>query len=235
RMILTGLLLGAVLGYVLQRSRFCVTGAFRDLYLTRSTRYFTPFLLAIAIQAVGVAALAGVGVIAPEPASFAPLAVIGGGLIFGVGIIMAGGCATGTYYRAGEGLIGSWVALIFYALFAAVMKYGPLGGFTEAARSRTVADATLQETLGVSVWVPVIAFSAIVAALVVRERRRAAARPSVRLPARRTGLGHYLADIPWSPWAGGVLLGLIAIAAWVLSTAAGRNGGLGITTPSAKI
>ena len=30
-MILTGLLLGAVLGYVLQRSRFCVTGAFRDL------------------------------------------------------------------------------------------------------------------------------------------------------------------------------------------------------------
>ena len=234
-MILTGLLLGAVLGYVLQRSRFCVTGAFRDLYLTRSTRYFTPFLLAIAIQAVGVAALAGVGVIAPEPASFAPLAVIGGGLIFGVGIIMAGGCATGTYYRAGEGLIGSWVALIFYALFAAVMKYGPLGGFTEAARSRTVADATLHETLGVSVWVPVIAFSAIVATLVVRERRRATARPSLRLPARRTGLGHYLADIPWSPWVGGVLLGLIAIAAWVLSTAAGRNGGLGITTPSAKI
>ena len=234
-MILTGLLLGAVLGYVLQRSRFCVTGAFRDLYLTRSTRYFTPFLLAIAIQAVGVAALAGVGVIAPEPASFAPLAVIGGGLIFGVGIIMAGGCATGTYYRAGEGLIGSWVALIFYALFAAVMKYGPLGGFTEAARARTVADATLHETLGVSVWVPVIAFSAIVATLVVRERRRATARPSLRLPARRTGLGHYLADIPWSPWVGGVLLGLIAIAAWVLSTAAGRNGGLGITTPSAKI
>ena len=234
-MILTGLLLGAVLGYVLQRSRFCVTGAFRDLYLTRSTRYFTPFLLAIAIQAVGVAALAGVGVIAPEPASFAPLAVIGGGLIFGVGIIMAGGCATGTYYRAGEGLIGSWVALIFYALFAAVMKYGPLGGFTEAARARTVADATLHETLGVSVWVPVIAFSAIVAVLVVRERRRATARPSLRLPARRTGLGHYLADIPWSPWVGGVLLGLIAIAAWVLSTAAGRNGGLGITTPSAKI
>ena len=234
-MILTGLLLGSVLGYVLQRSRFCVTGAFRDLYLTRSTRYFTPFLLAIAIQAVGVAALTGMGMLAPEPASFAPLAVIGGGLIFGVGIIMAGGCATGTYYRAGEGLIGSWVALIFYALFAAVMKYGPLGGFTEAARSRTVADATLHETLGVSVWVPVIAFSAIVATLVVRERRRATARPSLRLPARRTGLGHYLADIPWSPWVGGVLLGLIAIAAWVLSTAAGRNGGLGITTPSAKI
>ena len=62
RMILTGLVLGAALGYVLQRSRFCVTGAFRDLYMARSARYFVPFLLAIAIQAVGVAALTGMGV-----------------------------------------------------------------------------------------------------------------------------------------------------------------------------
>ncbi|AXK47021.1 YeeE/YedE family protein [Brachybacterium saurashtrense] len=234
-MIVTGLLLGALLGYVLQRSRFCVTGAFRDLYMTRSTRYFTPFLLAIAIQAVGVVLLTGAGVIAPEAAQFAPLAVIGGGLLFGIGIVMAGGCATGTYYRAGEGLIGSWVALIFYALFAAVMKYGPLQGFTESARARTVGDATIQETLGVSAWVPTIAFSALVAVLVVRQVRANAGRTAVRLPARRSGLGHYLADIPWNPWVGGVLLGLLAIAAWVLSTAAGRNGGLGITTPSAKI
>src|SRR5690625_690536 len=235
-MIITGLLLGAVLGYLLQRSRFCVTGAFRDIYLSRSTRYFTPFLLAIAIHAIAVAALPRAGVLAPEPATFAPVAVIGGGLLFGVGIIYAGGCATGTYYRAGEGLIGSWVALIFYALLASVMKYGPLGAFTDAARSRTVADSTIHQTLGVSVWVPTLVFAAIVGALVVRQVRRSAGKKKVAaLPARRSGIGHYLADLPWSPWVGGVLLGLIAIAAWVLSTAAGRNGGLGITTPSAKI
>ncbi|WP_114853516.1 YeeE/YedE family protein [Brachybacterium sp. YJGR34] len=234
-MILTGLLVGAALGYVLQRSRFCVTGAFRDLYLTRSTRYFTPFMLAIAIQAVGVAALTSAGVLAPEAASFAPVAVIVGGLLFGIGIIFAGGCATGTYYRAGEGLIGSWAALIFYALFAAIMKFGPLGAFTEAARSRTVGEATIQDTLGVSHWVPTVIFAGLVTALVVWQVRRNAGRPRAALPARRTGLGHYLADIPWSPWVGGVLLGLLAIIAWVTSTASGRNGGLGITTPSAKI
>lgn len=235
-MILTGLLLGALLGYVLQRSRFCVTGAFRDLYLTRSTRYFTPFLMAIAIQAVGVAALAGVGVIAPEAAPFAPAAVIGGGLLFGLGIVLAGGCATGTYYRAGEGLVGSWVALVTYALLAAVMKLGPLASFTEGARGATVGPATIQETLGVSVWVPTVVFSILVGALIVRDVRRGRGRRRVAaLPARRTGLGHWLADVPWSPWVGGALVGLLAILAWVLSTASGRNGGLGITTPSAKL
>lgn len=236
--ILTGLLLGAALGYVLQRSRFCVTGAFRDLYLTRSTRYFTPFLLAIALQAVGVALLTAAGVLAPEPSGFAPLAVIGGGLVFGLGIILAGGCATGTYYRAGEGLVGSWAALGLYALTAAVMKFGPLGSFTEAARAQTVGPATIQETLGVSIWVPIAVLVAVVAVLVVRRVRAARRRPARRgatLPPRRTGIGHYLADVPWSPWVGGVLLGVLAILAWVLSTAAGRNGGLGITTPSAKI
>lgn len=35
-MILTGLLIGAVLGVVMQRGRFCVTGMIRDIFLQRS-------------------------------------------------------------------------------------------------------------------------------------------------------------------------------------------------------
>lgn len=240
-MVLSGLLLGALLGYLLQRSRFCVTGAFRDLAMTRSTRYFTPFMVAVAIQGVGVAALTGAGLLTPQAETFAPLAVVVGGLLFGIGIVMAGGCATGTYYRAGEGLIGSWAALGTYALTAAIMKFGPLGGVTKELRAQTIGDATVQDSLGVSIWVPVTVLVMAVGALVVRDVRREraarAARPTVgvRLPARRSGLGHWLADVPWSPWVGGIGLGVLAILAWVLSTASGRNGGLGITTPSAKI
>ena len=64
--ILTGLIVGAVLGFILQRGRFCITGAFRDLWVSRSWRWFTAFLLAIAVQAVGVAVLTGTGSITPE-------------------------------------------------------------------------------------------------------------------------------------------------------------------------
>ena len=51
-MLFTGLALGVALGFVFQRGRFCVTGAFRDVWLSRSTRWLTAFGLAIAIIAL---------------------------------------------------------------------------------------------------------------------------------------------------------------------------------------
>lgn len=115
-MLISGLILGLILGFIFQRGRFCVTGAFRDVWLSRSTRWFNAFLLAIALQSVIVVALAGLGIVSPEVDKFAPFAVSIGSLLFGVGIVLSGGCATGTYYRAGEGLVGSWIALVLYAL-----------------------------------------------------------------------------------------------------------------------
>ena len=96
RMIFTGLIVGALLGVVLQRGRFCVTGMLRDIFLLRSWRTFTALMIVIAVHAVGIAVLTGVGVISPEYPTFAPAAVVVGGLLFGMGIILAGGCASGT-------------------------------------------------------------------------------------------------------------------------------------------
>ena len=129
-MLITGLIIGAVLGLVLQRGRFCITGAFRDLWVSHSSRWFTAFLLAITIQALGVSLLTFLGVIAPEAPKLSVIATVLGSFLFGVGIVLAGGCATGTYYRAGEGLVGSWFALVAYALFAAAAKTGFLSPAT---------------------------------------------------------------------------------------------------------
>lgn len=106
-MLFTGLLVGAALGLVLQRGRFCITGAFRDLWVSHSPRWFIAFLLAIAVQALGVALLTALGVIAPEVPRLSVIATVLGSFLFGAGMVLAGGCATGTYYRAGEGLVGS--------------------------------------------------------------------------------------------------------------------------------
>ncbi|HHV21188.1 MAG TPA: YeeE/YedE family protein [Propionibacterium sp.] len=232
-MILSGLALGIVLGFVLQRGRFCVTGAFRDVWLSRSTRWLTAFGLAIAVQAVLVQFLLGAGLIEVSVPQIAWLAVAGGSLLFGVGIVLAGGCATGTYYRSGEGLIGSWIALIFYALLASVMKYGALQSFNDAARADRSELTTIHASLGISPWILVGLLAAVVAWAITRQRSQRVAT----LPAKpgRSALVHRLVGKPWSPYATAITVGVLAAIAYPLSNATGRAAGMGITTPSANI
>jgi len=79
---------------------------------------FVALLLAITVQSIGFFLLKEIGVLNVDPAeNFAFLAVLIGAFVFGIGIVLAGGCATGTWYRAAEGLVGSWVALFTYILY----------------------------------------------------------------------------------------------------------------------
>ena len=89
-----GLIVGLLLGFVLQRGRFCVVGAYRDLLLARDGHMFLATMIVIAIQAVGVYALAANGVITIQAGAFPWLGTIVGGFIFGIGMVLAGGCAT---------------------------------------------------------------------------------------------------------------------------------------------
>ena len=93
-MILSGLAVGAVLGIVMQRGRFCVTGMLRDIFLQKTWRTTVALFIVISVHALGIAALTSLGVITPSYGNFATVAVIVGGFIFGLGIILAGGCAS---------------------------------------------------------------------------------------------------------------------------------------------
>lgn len=229
-MILTGLAVGAVLGAVMQRGRFCVTGMLRDIFLQRSWRTFVALLIVIAVHAVGIAALTSTGVISPDYRTFAPVAVIVGGFMFGIGIILAGGCASGTWYRSAEGLVGSWIALAMYALSAAAMKTGALSGFNDWMSSYDTGLTTIPAALGVSPWWFVAALTLLTVVLTRHFLAREAKLPK---PAR---LGNQSAwKKPLHVYAAGALIGLIGVIAWPLSAAAGRNDGLGITTPTSNI
>lgn len=232
-MIISGLVVGAILGFIFQRGRFCVTGAYRDLFTAKSSRWFTAFLVLVSVHSIGIFALVEAGLIRLEFPPFAWLATIIGAFLFGIGIVLAGGCATGTYYRAGEGLVGSWIALIMYALFAAVAKSGPLRGMTESIRGVTADVSTLYQTLGVSPWL-LVAVLAVAVGLAVR-RQLARRKPLATLPPQRTGIAHLLLERRWNPFVTGALIGVMATIAWPFSAATGRNDGLGITTPSAHL
>lgn len=232
-MLLTGLGLGVILGFVMQRGRFCVTGMIRDIFAQKSWRGFNALLIVIAVHAVGLAALGTAGVIDAQADTFAPLAVVVGGLVFGMGIILAGGCASGTWYRSGEGLVGSWIALVMYAVSAAAMKAGVLSGFNDAMGAWSLESTSVQDSLGISVWWLAIPFAAFVAFLTARFLQQENARPKMaQLKPKKTGLAHLLAEKPWHFYSTAVIIGVLGVVAWPLSAATGRNSGLGITTPT---
>lgn len=231
---ISGFLCGFLLGFVLQRGRFCMVSAYRDVYLVKDNRLFIATLIAIAVQSIGVYGLFSLGVIKIAEVPFTWVAAIIGGFLFGIGIVLAGGCATGTWYRAGEGLIGSWIALFGYMVGSATTKFGALKPVHDILTASTLKDEYIYQTLGISPWALITIFSAITVFVVWRHLKKPSI-PLPTLPARKKGLAHILFEKRWHPFVTAILVGFIATLAWPLSEATGRIYGLGITTPSGQL
>ena len=113
---------GLLFGYILQRSRFCFTASMRDPYLTGSTSLTRAVLTAFAITTIGFAAIkygAFVkGLPIPGQSYIVPvsLATAAGAFMFGIGMVIAGGCASGTLMRVGEGFQMQIVSLFFFVI-----------------------------------------------------------------------------------------------------------------------
>jgi len=90
-LILSGLIVGLLLGVVLYRGDFCMHSALREIAARRPGRSVRAYLVALAVQLLAVNALAGLGwLVVPIP----PVAAVGaalGGLIFGIGMVLAQG------------------------------------------------------------------------------------------------------------------------------------------------
>ncbi|MEJ7174776.1 YeeE/YedE family protein [Staphylococcus caprae] len=233
-MIISGLIVGVLLGFVMQRTRFCLAGGFRDMYVQKSNKMFYALLVAITVQSIGLLILTSFGAIKVPTHTFPVVGTIIGSFIFGIGIVLAGGCATGTWYRAGEGLIGSWVALILYAVTSAITKTGVLLPLMNVINRPTNVNASVSHSTGIPNWVLVLILTVITITLVVRTIRK----PKVMVPKlkqKHTGIRHYLFERRYHPFVAGIVVGLIALLAWPMSESTGRPYGLGITTPSANL
>lgn len=233
-MIISGLIVGLLLGFVMQRTRFCLAGGFRDMYVQKSNKMFYALLIAISVQSIGLLILTSLGLLTVPSHTFPVIGTVIGSFVFGIGIVLAGGCATGTYYRAGEGLIGSWIALILYALTSAITKTGILSPVLNFINKHTNVNASMSETLHIPHWILIVILAIITIYFVTKTLRK----PKVAVPKLKqkyTGLRHYLFEKRYHPFAAAIAVGLIALLAWPMSSSTGRNHGLGITTPSSNI
>jgi len=109
--ILSGLIIGAVFGFILQRGQFCMNSAFRDTLFMKDFTMFRAYLTALVIMVIGANILEEMGAIVLKRQTLYPLANIIGGYMFGIGMVLAEGCGSGILYRTGEGLLSAWVAV----------------------------------------------------------------------------------------------------------------------------
>lgn len=115
-------LTGNIFGFILQKTRFCFTASMRDPYLTGGTSLTKAVLTALAITTIGFAAIkygaAFRGLPIPGQSFVVPIsfATVAGGLMFGVGMVIAGGCASGTLMRVGEGFGMQMLSLLFFII-----------------------------------------------------------------------------------------------------------------------
>ena len=108
---------GFAMGFVLHRSRLCFARGFREPFMTAEGDMTKALILALAIAIPLATLLFQKKVIDPYiaiPPTFWAGSLLGG-LIFGMGMIFAGGCASGAMWRAAEGNLKLWVAVAFFA------------------------------------------------------------------------------------------------------------------------
>jgi len=118
------LFFGVAFGVVFQRSRFCLVNAFREPFMTGVSEHARAAALALCLSMIGFAILKATDLKDATEWVF-PSFWVGaliGGVLFGIGMVLAGGCGAGTIWRVGEGHVKLWVALVFFALGTSAMR-----------------------------------------------------------------------------------------------------------------
>ncbi|TLD80929.1 YeeE/YedE family protein [Helicobacter sp. MIT 05-5293] len=116
---------GVGFGFTISRAQICFTSAFRDLFITGRGYMAQAVIVGMMVSTIGVFSYIMLGM-PPKIMWAAPNAVIGG-LLFGFGIVIAGGCECGWMYRAVEGQVHYWIVglgnVIGSTLLAATWDY----------------------------------------------------------------------------------------------------------------
>jgi uncharacterized membrane protein YedE/YeeE len=139
---------GVVYGIFLQYGRFCMASAIRDLFAVGVPRMAVGVLIAIILYAVISAFIqdAGFNSFHAHPLGWH---VLIGGLIFGLGMVFSGGCASSSLYKTGEGNLAGALVLFSISFSQAwfVSAGGWLNNLVPEAWTAAAANAQMPDEL----------------------------------------------------------------------------------------
>jgi uncharacterized membrane protein YedE/YeeE len=149
---------GFAIGFIMHRSRLCFARSFREPFVTGEGSMTKAVILGI-LLGTPIAALMFKAEVLDPFIAIPPVFWLGsltGGLIFGFGMIFAGGCASGSLWRMGEGHLKLWVAAFFFAwigsIASAILK---MTGLTVREDNFDDLENIVEQTsLGIQVHLP---------------------------------------------------------------------------------
>ena len=124
--------LALILGFVAARTNFCTMGAISDVVNMDHWGRVRMWLLAIAVAMIGTnllyyGELIDLSKSIYQRPSLPWLSMLVGGILFGIGMTLAGGCANKNLLRLGGGSLRSLVVLVFVAISAYMTLKGLFG------------------------------------------------------------------------------------------------------------
>ena len=209
-----GLVIGMALGAIVFLTNFCAMGSISDFMSLGDYRRFRAWVLSAATAIIGAQWLAFAGVVDLSKSMYLSPGInwagnILGGLLFGIGMVFGGGCATRNLARAGGGDLRALLTLIVLGIAAYVTMTGVLGPL------RAALDAATTVRLGAPTQ------SLFDLAMLLAKGRPAAASVAVTAIVVGLMLAYCLKDAKFRTSgvhvASGIAVGLCVIAGWALT------------------
>ena len=230
--VLTACPVGLLFGFFLQKGDLCGASAFSEVLLLRDRRKLIGLWIVIVTAMAGIAVLDLLGWVKMNPKPFTYLNHLVGGIVFGVGMVLAGGCVSGCLYKAGGGNLNSILALLAMPVGILLVEHGPLKTVHAAMKTHVVKTGdgkvlSLPNVLGLDYGILALIFVGITALAWFLFARHGASRAPGVAPGRAGFAGAMTRS--WKPWVAGLAIGLLMVPAYLSSAASGRNYPLGVT------
>ena len=204
---LLGLAAGLAAGAVMTRFGLCFNRALRQAAFERKPVLLRAFAIAVAVQLLLLPLLIALGADTLERSADAggpallPVAQLAGGLVFGAGMALAGGCVTGMLWKAGAGAAALGIAIAGFVAGELLIR-GPGDGLIAALDDASRPGENALTGLTGAGYVPLALVLGVIALAALLRR----------------GLSGLVA---------GLALGAVAAGTWLAAGAAGYGYGLG--------
>ena len=127
-------IIAVIMGAVVNKTHFCTMGAVSDWVNIGDTGRMRAWVFAMAVALIGVIVLETASVINLSSETFPPFRsanfawprYIAGGLMFGIGMVLASGCGNKTLVRVGSGNLKSLVVLLIAMVASYLVLWSPL-------------------------------------------------------------------------------------------------------------